>query len=529
MRFDRRTEGEVAEIGGFVRSHLLSAAALAALLALCCVSGSTASPATKKAALPVLRIGLSGDVTGDPSKGASLGTADLVYSLAYAPLFHMKPDGSVVPALATSWRYLKSKAGTAKEFEFTLRHDAKFSDGTPVTAPAVASWMGYFAAAGGPFSTLLGPKPRFSYVGRWRVRMILTVPTPNLPSVLSDVGQNWGYVVSPQAVQNTALLATSTDGAGPYMLDPSQTVRGDHYTYVPNPNYYDKSAIKFSQVDIKVVPTPSSMLEAIQSGQFDVVSGDLTTSTAAASAGLQVVSGQAFFMLTALDTGRLVPALGDVRVRQALNYAIDRKTITKALFGTTGTPTAEWIPGDADPGLENAYPYDPQKAKSLLAAAGYPNGFKLTVLGQSYGGVLGDPLDQAIATDWEAVGVQVDLQEAPNVGDWLTKAASKTYPAFIFSTSINTTTSRYASYISPKAVYHLFGDDPTVDKLYYAGLHAANSTSDWKQMWTRINQQAYFVPITTYPMLYYVTKSIKGVVAPSKRFATPLVSEWSPA
>ncbi len=83
--------------------------------------------------------------------------------------------------------------------------------------------------------------------------------------------------------------------------------------------------------------------------------------------------------------GTVVPAFKDLRVRQALNYAIDREAITKSVYGDFGIPTDQYVPegiGGYLPELEDVYPYDPEKAKELLAEAGYPDGFSFTMLGQ---------------------------------------------------------------------------------------------------------------------------------------------------
>jgi peptide/nickel transport system substrate-binding protein len=504
-------------------------ALVAAALSIGVVAGAAAGT-SHRSALPVLRIGITIDNASlDLTKAGNAGgyTAEAC-DLAYGGLFHYKPDGTVSPELALTYRYLKSGHGANKDFEFTLRKGVRFSDGSPFTAQAVASWMDYFAKNGVGYGTFLGPSPRFEAIGRYTVRMHLTIPVPNLQKIVSDDGFNvWGCPASPKAVANPTLMATGTYGAGPYMIDPSQSVTHDHYTYVPNPYYYDKKAIKFSRVYVKVITNPSTMLQALQAGQLDVAQGDITTAAAAQSGGFGIagaVSQQFALFLNPKNN----PALKDVRVRQAINYAMDRKTVVSALLGKYGRPTSEVITADADPGLENYYPYNPTKAKALLKAAGYPNGITLTILDDNFIGTPGDPLVQAYAKYWEAAGIHVKITAA-SLNEWLRDYPK--YDAFQGGITINTTPSRYGIFLNPKSSYTTWGG-PAVDqqiyKLYWAGLKAKDPIPIWKKMWERFTKQAYFVPLTAYEYLYFYNKHITGVPASVdvRRPSTPLFTEW---
>src|SRR5262249_41958618 len=156
---------------------------------------------------------------------------------------------------------------------------------------------------------------------------------PIIPRLLVE-GGNFGDIGCPKAVANPATLATQTCGAGQYVVVPSKTVIGDHYTYTPNPSYYDQAAIRFSEVDVKIITQPSTMLSAIGAGQLDVAYGDITTADQAAKAGLTVIhEPNGWDGLNIVDrSGTTSKPIGDVRVRQALNYALDRAAITKGLL-----------------------------------------------------------------------------------------------------------------------------------------------------------------------------------------------------
>ncbi len=315
-----------------------------ALVVAVSVLGLVAASPAVSAGKPVLTIASPTDPRSlDPTATGNL----LVAHLAYANIIRTNPDGSFSPELATSWHYLNAKGGSGganKGFEFTLRHDARFSDGTPVTAQAVVAWLTYFSQSKSVNVGSMPPIKSIQAIGKWTVRIICKSPNPQFRLTLGYGNTGlWGAVASPDAVANPAKFNTETFGAGPYMVDPSQSLAGDHFTFVPNPYYYAKSTIKWSKIVVRIIPTGSSRLQALQAGQVDVAFGDAQTVSAARSSGLSVSVAPGLtplFLINASGSRNGGAPLKDVRVRQALNYAIDRKAIAKALFGKDGTATA---------------------------------------------------------------------------------------------------------------------------------------------------------------------------------------------
>lgn len=458
-----------------------------------------------------LTIGVdTGPGTLDPALDV-YGTGSLMRYLSNEPILQTQPDGSFGPGLATEFGYVGDGNTT---YEFTLRDDAKFSDGTPVTASAVKGWFEYVSKAGGPVSGYLPIKSIDTPDDR-TVRINLSAPDPEVSFLMA--GQNWGFVSSPKAVADPKLLTKGTYGAGPYMLDPKETVSGDHYTFVPNPFYYDKTKVQWSKIIVKAIESPTSRLQALESGQLDVAVGDLTTADAAEQANLNVstADGGTASVLIFDRAGTLVPALGDVRVRQALNYAVDREAISDALVGKYGGPTSQFETLDgSDPSLDNYYPYDPSKAKSLLAEAGYPNGFTMSIVSPTYRGATGDPVVQAVAKNLEEVGVEVESVAKGTEADWAQTSLTGKYTAteapFPVWQNFGTF---YQGVFAGNGGFNPFGfEDPQLDDL----INRANSAPEdeaaslFQDASKRVLEQAYMIPVFTKPDILLSSKDVTG-------------------
>jgi peptide/nickel transport system substrate-binding protein len=367
------------------RSALVARCSLAAVMAVAAATGlaSTAGARARAsaAAKPILRIGLPysyhqyyptiAAIQNSGNSGA------LEIGLTYSSLFHVEPSGTVVGELASSGSYFGTGHGRNRGFQFTLVHGVRFSDGTPLTASTVVNWMNFYSKQVGGYQSILGPHPQFRAIGKWKVRMTTTVAVPNMEQLLSDIGEFWGTPASPACVANAKLFATETCGTGPYELDSGATVPNSSYTYVPNPYYYDKAAVKYSKVVTDVIPAPSSALAALQAGQLNLayIGSDASTVAAAKAAGLQVdVTTVGAYQLLLNEKDPATNALKNVKVRQAISYALNRPALAHLIApGYAKASDLFPVTDISDPGYANHFAYDPSKAKALLAAAGYSN------------------------------------------------------------------------------------------------------------------------------------------------------------
>ena len=512
-----------------IRTAALLAVMVAAALAGCGSSGKAVSHSG--GAKPVLTMGLTNYTTTLNPAIAGGGDQSMPIDLAYESLTHLRPDGVIGPGLAASWHYV---GDTNTEFAFTLRHDARFSDGTPVTAMAVKAWLDYaYFKAKGAFTASIALKS-VSTSGDWTVDLHLSAPNSEMPYLLSEANM-FGFIGSPKAIAHASALGAETDGAGPYIAVPSQSVAGSTYTFRPNPYYYDQPAVHFSKVVVKIINSPTTMIEAIKSGQLNVAFGDITTAPAAQAAGLNVVTAPSdFVQILLLDRGPKTPdgsaanPLASVQVRQALNYAINRQAVTQAIYGKHAVPTAEIGSSDGYvPGMQNYYPYDPAKAKTLLAAAGYPHGFTLHVTSESVFGTVADPVLEAIAQEYKAIGVTLKVTSTSTLPQWINQVLGGSYESAGFIGTTSATMPLWYSYFwAPKALENQHGwDDPVLDALYKRGEASLSPGQYWRAMTSRTVTQADEVPIFNYDAFWFTAKNIGGLSF-SVNSSTPYPAEW---
>jgi peptide/nickel transport system substrate-binding protein len=445
-------------------------------------------------------------------------------SLGYSALFHMQPDGTTVPELASSGEYLNS-AKTA--YEFTLIHNVKFSDGTPLNAASMVAWMNFYMKQPYGYQALLGAHAQFTAVGQWTVKMSYSDPVQNMSTVLSDVGDYLGTPASEKCIANPKLFTNATCGTGPYVLNAASVVPNSTYTYSPNPYYYNQSAIKFSQVVVKVIPNPATELSALEAGQLDLadIGSDSSTVAAAKSAGMNVLSAAASsYTWDVNEKDPATTALANIKVRQAISYALNRPALCQ-LIGPGGYATAtQLFPNtDVPDPTYSYYTYDPTKAKALLAAAGYGSGLNLT-LAYYFARTQDMTMFEGMAQQLSAVGITLKGIDATNpTGETKNAGALLTY-------LYNATPAEYGIFMKPGAGNgtQFFGTDPTIISLYEQGLHAANPVPAWKQMWQYESQQAYNIHICSLQNIWYESNRVTGAMVTSPRIAAVLISDLSP-
>ena len=499
-------------------------------LALAGCTGATQQAGGEKSASTTLTFGEQQAPPSLNPGSLDIGFVDFTM-LSYEPLFYQKSDGTVAPALAESWKY----AGEGnKQLDVVLRGGVKFSDGDPVDADNVIKSLEYARDAQGNQAHLLAGAT-FEKTGDLAFSINLKDPDPMLPTILTQA-YGVGQIISPKGLAKPAdlTLSNATHGAGPYVFDPAQSVSGDHYTYTANPSYYDKDKQHYQKVVIRIIQNQQAAVNAARTGQLDVFKGDFSFAAQAKSAGLQIVANPAIMSgLNLIDRGgKVAKPLADVRVRQAINYAIDRDAVTKALLGDYGVATEQTVVKGGDGYAEayaNHYAYNPEKAKQLLAEAGYPNGFELPVLAAVFAGF--KDMGEAISGQLAKVGIKLEVDTMTDLPSYIDNSTNQKYPAVVFGYP------SYPMYLQGKDLFlpgsksfNGFGTAvPQLDALWAQAAAAPDAQRPALDVKIEeyLVENAWYAPVSYTPVMYFARPTVSGVATSvGAPFASP--TDWAP-
>jgi peptide/nickel transport system substrate-binding protein len=346
-----------------------------------------------------LVFGGSGEPDSLDSMDTTTGTALIVTRQIEECLLGFKPGTlEVVPELATEW----TPNADATEWTFKLREGVKFHDGTPFNAEAVVfnfqrlfepTFEFGFRAEGKKYNIV--PDIFGGYAGEANsayksieavdentVKFILTRPVPLLPNYLAA---SYFGLSSPEAVKAAKGKYGTAEvggvGTGPFKFD--RWDAGQSVTLVRNEDYWGEKA-KMPGVVVRFISEAPQRLAELESGSIDFTI-NLTADSSkkiAASSDLQVVD-LVPFNIAYLALNMNDKPFDDPKVRQAVAYAINKQEILDTAYNGVGTVADDFLPdglSDFRPTDLEPYAYDPDKAKALLAEAGYPDGISTMVL-----------------------------------------------------------------------------------------------------------------------------------------------------
>lgn len=438
---------------------------LAAVLAVAgCSSSSSASSESSgggSAGLSqTLTIANSGELTSFDPANVVDGLLVQYFQPVFDTLMRKDPDGTIVPMLATAWTYNDDLT----ELTLTLRDDVTFSDGTKFDADAAVANLQHQKDTQGPNSSSIASVDTITATDPTTVVLALSTPDPGLLEVLATT---IGIMASPNSL-TSADVATNPVGSGPYTLVKDETVAGDTYTYQANPNYWDKDLVKYDTIVIKTMTDATARINAIKSGQVQGAPLDLTQNDEAVAAGLTVqASRDDWSGLMIYDrAGTIVPALGDQRVRQAIAYAIDSDALIAAFRAGHAEATDQIFNTESGAylaDLDDAFPYDVDKAKQLMAQAGYGDGFTVTIPDLS--SLFGSELFAAVQQQLAAIGITVQLDSLP-IPELVQRSLSGQYAMALTGGGMGTDWNTVNSFFLPSSLFNpLHSTDPTLDGL----------------------------------------------------------------
>ena len=350
----------------------------------------------------------------------------------------------LVPALATSW-----KRTSDTTWEFDLRPNVKYSDGTPLTAEdVVVSFERAPVVPNSPASLALFTRSikQVSVIDPHRVRIETKYPDPLLPTMVPEI------LIIPAKLKDATTAdynsGKSMIGTGPFVFE-SYTA-GDRLVMKRNEHYWGRKP-DWSNVTLRFITNDPARVAALLSGDVNLIENvppELVDRVK--KAGFNVVQSKPVLpVYVGFDVGRDVtpdvsavnPAPGadtnplrDKRVRQALSLGIDRKAISERIQQGTTTPAGQMLLDGLFGTSPNVKvpPYDPAKAKALLAEAGYKNGLNLTIHGPNNRLANDSRVVQAIAQMWNRIGVNAKADVMP-WSVYFPKAGKREFSIYLMS------------------------------------------------------------------------------------------------
>ncbi|MFJ8789840.1 ABC transporter substrate-binding protein [Streptomyces sp. NPDC102462] len=342
-------------------------------------------------------------------------------ALVYASLTRTDASGKAVPDLAESWKY----NARGDQITFRLRPGLKFSDGTPLDASAVKAAVE--RAKKQQNSALFGDLTSIKSVDAKGLDAVvhLTQVDYQIPQLL---GERVLQIASPKAAGNPSKLDQNPVGAGPFVVE--QLVPGTKVLLKKNPDYWDAKNIHIDNVELTSAPDAATVVSGLQTGVYNFADIDPSQARSAKQAGLDVFI-QPGFNASNISLNVNKAPFDDDKVVDAVRHAVNRKEFVDKLTFGYGEATDQPFPKGYvayDPRSADAYPYDPAKAKRLLAEAGYRSGeLRLDLVIPSE-----DPAAEIVQSQLAAVGIKVTIKIDKN---WATPFFAKDLTFSLYSTT----------------------------------------------------------------------------------------------
>lgn len=348
----------------------------------------------------------------DPTTATSAAIPRVVYSNVLEGLVKIDRNGKIVNALAKDYKISKD----GKEYTFILKKGVKFHDGKPFDAEDVKFTFDRLmdtqktgTAHPEYYKDIDSVQAADSHTIKMRLKNVNAM-------FLFSLARPDSIIVNSQTVDK---LKTAPIGTGPFKF--VEWVRGDRITLAKFGEYHKKGTPYLEQVTFKFIGDPSAQIASLRAGDIDAIAYDVSPENA-----LLLEKDPKFKVLNGYTTTEVILStnnsrkpFSDVKVRRAMAHAIDRNALIKGAMSGYGTP----IGSHMDPGnpyyidLTSAYPYNPEKAKQLLAEAGYPNGFEAVIklperfaYAKRSGEIIADMLSQ--------VGIKLKI-ELTEWGQWI--------------------------------------------------------------------------------------------------------------
>ena len=395
-----------------MRRRLASLALGLAVVTSACAAPTTAGPASAGAdgasTKDTIVIAQGTDaISLDPMKHTTFTTQSVLWHI-YEPLVTRDATGTYRGVLATEWKTLNDTT-----WQFKLRANVKFQNGDPFTADDVKFTFdrALDPATKNPTRANLTAIKRVDVIDPLTVNFVTDGPYPLLLYRLTEVSDS-SVIIPAKYLKDKGddILTKQPIGTGPYTF--VSWKKDERLELAANPDYWGAKP-KIKHAIFRPIPEAAARIAELKSGGVDLIVNVPPEQVPSLDSGATKVDTVAsdFIMMVVFNTLEPGP-LQNRQVRQAINYAIDVDAIVKGVMGGFPQRISVSLAREAFgyPKSIQPYPYDPAKAKQMLADAGFPNGFKVPFISRSGRYLKDREVVEAIAGYLSKVGVQTDLQ-----------------------------------------------------------------------------------------------------------------------
>jgi len=423
----------------------------------------------------VLVVSLSSDPTSLYLPRAADRTASNASHTLYDTLMFINESSELEPRLATAWEIGED----GLTYTFTLRQGVTFHNGEPFTADDVVATWEFGSDASNDYPGDYTAASSVEALDDYTVR--ITTAEPNA-LFLTTLAQDWA-IIPGDYMREVGIdgFVQAPVGTGPFRFV-SRTA-GERIVMEANTEYWEPSLPYLDGIEFRVIPDPSTRVAAVQTGAVHIANR-LTPELAQSLEGedgvevLTYLNDRVYYVAFKNVGAGVGTPLEDPRVRQALNYGTDRYGIIQAIFsGFANAAPGFVLEGNLgyDQALMEAFPYDPEKARSLLAEAGYADGFEIEMGCPADGYVNINEVCQAVAQSLSAIGVDVEVDFQTTNTYWSEPQYAVTGPMFVdsWSSDVAEALPRLQGALIPGAYYNAWEDVE-----FESRINAINTTVD---------------------------------------------------